>query len=209
MSGNLPIKTERDVERRLKIKSEPKEATITPVKTNWQDEKKILVNKIVVLKSDNHHNVINLKRAQSELSKMLLEKQTLEKTLAQKETIFSDEIKKLKSEVSNTKNEMIKREKIISDLKRDNQTLKARINQYKTGLTQQKIVENDMPATENDDEEYEVESILDHKTTKGVRQYLIRWKGFDSAEDSWEKEYNLNCPQLLRSYNRSIQNKKK
>lgn len=171
------------------------------------------MDKIVALKSENHHNVINLKRAQSELSKLLLEKQTFEDALAEKDTSFSEEIKKLKSEISNTKNALLKSEKcsekIISDLKRENQTLKARINQYKTGLTQQKTVENDMSHIQNEDQEYEVESILDHKSTKGGRQYLIRWKGFDSTEDSWQKESDLSCPKLLRLYNRSIQSKNK
>lgn len=211
MNGNLPIKTERDVERRLRIKSEPKETKLAPVAipNTWQVEKRTLVDKIVALKSENHHNVINLKRTQSELSKLLFEKQTFEKVLAENAAISSEEIKKLKSELSSTKNEILKREKTNSDLKRENQTLTARINQYKTGLIQQKIVDNGMPVVQNEDQEYEVESILDHKTSKSGRQYLIRWKGFDSTEDSWQKESNLNCPKLLRLYNRSIKSKEK
>lgn len=192
----------------MKIKCEPKTSTIPNGTNTWQAEKKTLVDKIVALKSENNHNVLFLKKTQSELSMLLLEKQKFEKELFGKDILFSKEIKKLNLEISNTKSEMFEREKhngkIISDLKLENQTLTARINQYKTGMMQQKIVKNTVDEIQKENLEYEVESILDHKTTTDGRQYLIHWKGFDSTEDSWEKETNLHCPKLLKAYNRSI-----
>lgn len=210
----LKIKTDRDIETRLKIKSEPKNI-LTAIQNNWQAEKKSLIDKIVALKSENHHNVITLKKTQAELSKLLLEKQKLEKELSEKDVKFSEEIKNHKLGILSIKNEMFEREKcsekIISDLKREKKTLTARINQYKTGMTQQKIFEKQQLAEiRNESQEFEVESIRDHKITRGCRKYLIHWKGFDSTEDSWQKESDLHCPTLLNEYDRSVQmNKQK
>jgi len=34
-------------------------------------------------------------------------------------------------------------------------------------------------------------------------EYLIRWKGFDSEEDTWEPEENLfNCQEALLEFNK-------
>lgn len=58
-----------------------------------------------------------------------------------------------------------------------------------------------LPATE----EWEVDRILGHRTTSTrqgrSRQYLVRWKGLDAAEDSWLSEFDLrNAPELKRDY---------
>ena len=56
-----------------------------------------------------------------------------------------------------------------------------------------------------DDEQYEVESILDHHDTGSAkrrqRQYLVAWKGYSSADDSWEPEGNLkNASATVQAY---------
>lgn len=48
--------------------------------------------------------------------------------------------------------------------------------------------------------EYEVEAILDSKSVKGKTKYLIRWKGWDESDDTWEPEDTLNCPDLIRAF---------
>lgn len=59
---------------------------------------------------------------------------------------------------------------------------------------------------ENDPDVYEVEEVLDTKTTtRGQRQYLIKWKGYDHTENSWEPIKNLNCPGLLEQFHRRDQ----
>jgi len=50
-------------------------------------------------------------------------------------------------------------------------------------------------------EEYEVESILADKTSQGKCMYLVTWKGYSSAHNSWEPERNLsNAPEVLKQY---------
>lgn len=48
--------------------------------------------------------------------------------------------------------------------------------------------------------EYEVEAIMDSKTVKGKTKFLIRWKGWDEADDTWEPEDTLSCPDLIKAF---------
>lgn len=53
----------------------------------------------------------------------------------------------------------------------------------------------------NDEEQYEVERIMGHRTRGRKMQYLIRWKGYTAMDDSWEPEENLeNAPDILKRY---------
>lgn len=73
-------------------------------------------------------------------------------------------------------------------LDREEQKLKARENAQKSN------------------NEYEVEAILDKRTTKSKKKgtvttkYLIRWKGWGEDGDTWEPEDTLNCPELIRAF---------
>ena len=47
-----------------------------------------------------------------------------------------------------------------------------------------------------DDEEaafYTIDQIIDHKQTKDGKKYLIRWKGYDQDEDTWEPADNIDA----------------
>ncbi len=59
------------------------------------------------------------------------------------------------------------------------------------------------PVIIDEEEEYEVEEILDKRKHYGKVQYLIKWKGYPLSEASWEPESNLNCPELLKKFNKS------
>ena len=49
--------------------------------------------------------------------------------------------------------------------------------------------------------EYEVEKILDNRSVNGLQQYLVKWKGYDDSENTWEPKTNLkNCWALLKYY---------
>ena len=45
--------------------------------------------------------------------------------------------------------------------------------------------------------EWEVEQILDMRTRRSGKQYLIHWKGYSNAHDSWEPWENINAPLLM------------
>ncbi|KAI9031611.1 hypothetical protein CLU79DRAFT_842228 [Phycomyces nitens] len=53
-------------------------------------------------------------------------------------------------------------------------------------------------------EEYEVESILDHryrgKGKSKTLQYKIRWKGYKEEDDTWENEENVDATELVEAY---------
>lgn len=49
--------------------------------------------------------------------------------------------------------------------------------------------------------EWEVERIVGVKFNEDKsREFLVHWKGYDDADDSWEAEGNLNCPELLAKF---------
>lgn len=48
---------------------------------------------------------------------------------------------------------------------------------------------------------FQVSKIIDDVELKdGTRQYLVRWKGFSSKENTWEPEAHLDCPDLIKKY---------
>ena len=48
--------------------------------------------------------------------------------------------------------------------------------------------------------EWEVERILDMRTWRSQNQYLICWKGYSSAHDSWEPWENIKAPLLMAEF---------
>ena len=51
------------------------------------------------------------------------------------------------------------------------------------------------------EEEYEVDSIRDHKKRGKGYQYLVKWKGY--SNETWEPEGNLkNATEILQEYKR-------
>jgi len=56
----------------------------------------------------------------------------------------------------------------------------------------------------NGEEEWEIEKILGHRTYRKKKQYLIRWKGYAPAHDSWTDESGLHAPELLADYKRQL-----
>lgn len=54
-----------------------------------------------------------------------------------------------------------------------------------------------------------MESILEEKRIKGVRHYLIRWKGYTEESDTWEPEDTLDCADLIKEFKSKNKKKKK
>ena len=62
-------------------------------------------------------------------------------------------------------------------------------------------------STQVEEETYEVESIVDHKREKGKLQFFVKWKGYESSENTWELEKNLQgCSEILSEYKKLMVN---
>ena len=58
--------------------------------------------------------------------------------------------------------------------------------------------------SEDRDEEYEVDAIIDSHIYKGKLQYLVHWKGYDESERTWEPASNLkNSPEIVEQFHKS------
>ena len=59
------------------------------------------------------------------------------------------------------------------------------------------------PIIKEGEEEYEIESIIDARRTghgHGKLQYLIHWKGYPHADNSWVDHKDLHVPNLLKEF---------
>jgi len=71
------------------------------------------------------------------------------------------------------------------------------------------IIAEKRPSTADDEsgateeEEYEVEKVVDKRIHKGKVEYLLKWKGYSSDDNTWEPEDSLECPELLEEYERN------
>ena len=55
----------------------------------------------------------------------------------------------------------------------------------------------------NGENKYEVEAILAHRKRGRQMLYLVKWKGYDPSNNTWEPETNLsNADEILSEYKR-------
>ncbi|KAF8982994.1 hypothetical protein BGZ46_000215 [Entomortierella lignicola] len=53
---------------------------------------------------------------------------------------------------------------------------------------------------EEEGDEYEVERVVGHKRERGVLSFLLKWKGYEDADNTWETNDNLSCEELINEY---------
>ena len=56
--------------------------------------------------------------------------------------------------------------------------------------------------TSKDDDIYQAEYIIKHRSRKGEIQYLIKWAGYDAKDSTWEGASSILDPALLEHYKR-------
>jgi Chromo (CHRromatin Organisation MOdifier) domain len=56
------------------------------------------------------------------------------------------------------------------------------------------------PELINGKKEYKVKEIIDHRTFRQRKQYLVKWLGYPMLENSWVNEKDFHSPQLLQEY---------
>ena len=54
-------------------------------------------------------------------------------------------------------------------------------------------------------EEWEIEKILNKRKIRGVKKYLVRWKGFTAEHNTWERKKALvNARKVLEEFERRM-----
>ncbi|KAG6325841.1 hypothetical protein ID866_13248 [Astraeus odoratus] len=78
----------------------------------------------------------------------------------------------------------------------------SRVKPYRGPLPGQPVHQpGPVHVTEERDEEYEVDHIIDSRMYKGKLQYLVHWKGYRDEEHTWEPQSNLqNAPDALKEF---------
>lgn len=218
INSKICIKTERDVETTLGIKKEKIDSVQMPAasiqkpitKPNIQtltEEKRNLIQKIGSLQSENQRTVLQLKAKEVKYTEQTLEKQNIQQNFSDQMSSLSNENSSLRSELLNAKNELIalknESERKISDLNSENLKMRAVIKQLKSAKSNASRSDYD----DSVDDIYEVEKLLAHKNKKDGVYYLVRWKNYTAAHDTWQKESDLQCPKILDEYKRTMKMK--
>ena len=69
------------------------------------------------------------------------------------------------------------------------------------GYETPELVSDDEDSGEDEQPEYTVEKVLNKKTVKGKKFYLVKWEGYSRAKATWEPESNLvGCGDAVQEY---------
>ena len=73
---------------------------------------------------------------------------------------------------------------------------------YKETLKHRAQFQHPLPELIGNEEEYKVEQIINHQYHGKCHQlqYLIHWKGYSAADDTWEPADQVHADKLVKSY---------
>jgi len=76
----------------------------------------------------------------------------------------------------------------------------SRVQLYKPQVEGQKKTPPKLVIIEGE-EKFEIEKIINKRTVRGKKKFLVRWKGYTAEEDTWESRENLeNAKELVEEY---------
>ncbi|KAG0322417.1 hypothetical protein BGZ97_006527 [Linnemannia gamsii] len=107
---------------------------------------------------------------------------------------------------SHDKDRRAKRARSENDFNKlqDNNNEESHDDNNENEVNEDKDDDDDNDDDNDDDEEYEVERVVGHKRAgtrrTGALSYLLKWKGYDSSSNTWEKEANVHCEDLVEDY---------
>jgi len=61
---------------------------------------------------------------------------------------------------------------------------------------------------EEEEEDYTVEKVVDMRMRSNKKEYLLKWKGYPDSENTWEPHENLDCPEMINTYEDKVKKKK-
>lgn len=152
---------------------------------------------------------MSLQQENNDLHEKLTSSRVKISSLEKEKQQLSGEIKCTKELASALKAEKTAMLEKSNAQKKKLNVLEARTKQLQFGVQQntdhiiQHKTKQQVKDESSDEGVFEVQKLLAHKIAKKKRHFLVRWKGYDSIEDSWVPESALNCPKILNSYLKS------